>query len=439
MKTFNVVTIFPDMVGALLKRGVVGKAAEKGLIAVKAVNLRDYAEGRHLITDDYGYGGGAGLVMKPEPLCKAVDAIRAEGETFVVLLDPRGKTFTQKDAEKFAEKDSVTFICGRYEGVDERVRELCADEEYSLGDFILTGGELAASVMIDATARLVEGVLGDEDSAKEESFTTGMLEYPHYTRPAEYRGLKVPEVLINGNHAEILKWRAEKALEITRKKRPEMLDVSRLDMQSRKALCEANKLGKGKSLKLNVALMHYPMRDKQGDLVTTAVTNLDLHDISRSCRTYGAESFFVVTPVKAQREIAARVIRHWTDGFGLTYNPNRSDAFSRTHLKECLLEAVEEIEKRHKKRPVIVATTARPDKGTITAANLGVVAEEDPVLVLFGTGWGFADDIFDLADYVLESIEGASDFNHLSVRSAVAILLDRITVGRKSSGDVKVK
>lgn len=427
MKTFNVITIFPQMIEDAFKSGVVSKAAEKKILAINPINLRDYAEGRHLVTDDYQYGGGAGLVMKPEPLCKAVEDIRSKGKTLVVLLDPRGKVFTQKEAERLATLDSVTFICGRYEGVDERVRELVVDEEISMGDYILTGGELAALMVIDATARLIDGVLGDEDSAKEESFTTGMLEHPHYTRPAEYKGLTVPEVLTNGNHAEIEKWRLQRAIEITRKNRPDLLDVERLDDESRKVICSQKKRGKGKTLKLNVALMHYPMKDKQGDTVTTAVTNLDLHDISRSSRTYGVEKFFVVTPVDAQREIAGRVIKHWMEGFGLTYNPNRSDAFSRTELKVGLLEAVADIEKRHHERPLIIATTARPDKGTVTAAELGIIAETKPVLLLLGTGWGFTDDVFELADYVLESIEGASDFNHLSVRAAVAILLDRIT------------
>lgn len=427
MKIFNVITIFPKMIEDGFNAGVVSKASQKGILAINAINLRDYAQGRHLVTDDYQYGGGAGLVMKPEPLCEAVADIRSKGETLTVLLDPRGKRFTQKDAERLAQVDNITFICGRYEGVDERVRELAVDEEFSIGDYILTGGEFAAMVIIDATARLFEGVLGDEDSAKDESFTTGMLEYPHYTRPAEYMGLNVPAELLSGNHAEIEKWRRGKALEITRAHRPDMLDVSLLDIDSRRTICAENKKGKGKALKLSVALMHYPMKDKQGDIVTTAVTNLDLHDISRSCRTYGVETFFVVTPVAAQREIAGRVIKHWMEGFGLTYNPNRSEAFSRTELKESLLEATFAIEKRHKKKPLIVATTARPDRGTITASELGVLAEAEPTLVLFGTGWGFIDDIFDLADYVLEPIEGASDFNHLSVRAAVAILLDRIT------------
>ena len=428
MKTYNVLTIFPEMIDAVFKQGVISKAIDKGIVSINSVNIRDYAEGRHLVTDDYQYGGGAGLVMKVEPIYEAVSALKEKSDTFVVLLDPRGKKFDQKAAEHMASNyDNITFICGRYEGVDERVRELVVDMELSLGDFILTGGEFAAITVIDSIARLVPGVLGDEASADEESFTTGMLEYPHYTRPVEYKGLSVPEVLMNGNHSEIEKWRMEKAIEITRKNRPDLLNIKELDIETRKKICAEQKRGLSKKLKLNVALMHYPMKDKQGDTVATAITNLDLHDISRSCRTYSVENYYVVTPIVAQREIASRVINHWLDGFGSTYNPNRMEAFSHTMLMDSLSEAVLDIEKRHKKRPLIVATTARPDRATITAKHLGVISEEQPVLIIFGTGWGFADEVLETADYILEPIEGVGEFNHLSVRSAVAILLDRIT------------
>lgn len=428
MKTYNVLTIFPEMIDAVFKQGVISKAIDKGIVSINSINIRDYAEGRHLVTDDYQYGGGAGLVMKVEPIYEAVSALKEKSDTFVVLLDPRGKKFDQKLSEQLAKDyDNITFICGRYEGVDERVRELVVDMELSLGDFILTGGEFAAITVIDSITRLVPGVLGDEASADEESFTTGMLEYPHYTRPVEYKGLRVPEVLMQGNHSEIEKWRKEKSIEITRKNRPDLLNISQQDIETRKKICAEQKRGLSKKLKLNVALMHYPMKDKQGDTVATAITNLDLHDISRSCRTYSVENYYVVTPIVAQREIASRVINHWIDGFGSTYNPNRMEAFSHTMLMDSLTEAVLDIEKRHKKRPLIVATTARPDRATITARHLGVISEEQPVLIIFGTGWGFADEVLETADYVLEPIEGVGEFNHLSVRSAVAILLDRIT------------
>ena len=427
MKHYNVITIFPSMFGAAFDKGVISKAIESGLVSVSAVNLRDYAEGRHKVTDDYQYGGGVGLVMKPEPLVRAVRAIKEKEDSYVILLDPRGEKFNQKSAERLAGYDSLTFICGRYEGVDERVRQLAADESVSIGDFVLTGGELAAMVIIDAITRLIPGVLGDEASLDEESFTTGMLEYPHYTRPQEFEGLKAPDVLVSGNHADILKWRAERSLAETRKYRPDLLPFESLDAVMRKRLYDATVTPPAKKCKLAVALMHYPMRDKQGDVVTASITNMDLHDISRIAVTYGAARYFVVTPAKAQRDIAQRVIDHWMEGFGATYNSNRREAFLRTELCDSLPHTVKACEDMWGEKPIIVATTARRDVADISASTLGMMAETKPVLLLFGTGWGFAQEVFEIADYVLEPVVGAEEFNHLPVRGAVAILLDRIT------------
>lgn len=427
MKQYNVITIFPGMFDSMLDKGVIAKAVNAGIISINAVDLREYAEGKHRITDDYQYGGGAGLVMKPEPIVKAVRALQEKTPTHVVLLDPRGEKFSQKTAERLSEYESITFICGRYEGVDERVRDLVVDEAVSLGDFVLTGGEIAAMAMIDATARLVPGVLGDETSAEEESFTTGVLEYPHYTRPEEYEGMKVPEVLLSGHHGEIVKWRAEQSLFQTGRYRADLLPYESMNAEQKKVVYESTVNRVGRKLKLAVALVHYPMRDKQGAVVTTSVTNMDLHDISRSAATYGAQRYFVVTPLKSQQEIASRVIKHWVKGYGANYNANRKEAFTRTELVGSILEAVKACEELWGEKPLLVATTARADRANISAESLGDLAENKGVLILFGTGWGFVPEIFDIVDYVLEPIEGTGEFNHLSVRSAAAILLDRIT------------
>lgn len=433
MKQYNVITIFPTMFDnsgglGVFGKGVVSKAIESGIISVNAIDLREYAEGKHRVTDDYQYGGGVGLVMKPEPIIRAVKAVKEAAPTRVVLLDPRGEKFTQRTAERLSQYDNITFICGRYEGIDERVRDSVVDEAVSIGDFILTGGELAAMMMIDAVSRLVPGVLGDETSSEEESFSAaGGLEYPHYTRPPEYEGMKVPDVLISGNHADILKWRATQSLIHTRRHRPDLLPFEALDDDLKKEVYDATAIPTGRKLNLFVALMHYPMTDKQGNLVTTSVTNMDLHDISRSSATYGVKKYYVVTPLKSQREIAQRVIDHWMTGHGSTYNSNRKEAFSQTLLCDSVLFAVQDIHKMYGRAPVVVATTAKESLATVSAKTLGDVAETDPVLLLFGTGWGFVPEIFDIVHHVLEPIAGAGDFNHLSVRSAVAILLDRIT------------
>lgn len=402
--------------------GVLSKAADSGFFQINPVNIRDYTTDKHKTTDDYQYGGGQGLVMKVEPIHRAVKDIKQkQGGTRVILMDPRGKRFTQEDAERLKEYDSLTFVCGRYEGVDERVVDLDVDESLSLGDFVLTGGEFASMVMIDSIARLLPGVLGDENSPLEESHQSGLLEHPHYSRPAEYEGLKVPEILFSGHHAQIESWRREQSLKKTFENRKDMLATAELSDDDKKYL---DTLGRKK--RIYVALLHYPMKDKEKENVATSITNMDLHDISRSCTTYNVKKYFVVTPLAAQREIASRVIKHWLEGFGATYNVNRKQAFGGTHLKEGLLDVIADIEKEEGERPVVIATTARDSRANIDFDEMSALSEDKPCLIIFGTGWGFTEDVFKMSDRVLKPINGAGDFNHLSVRSAVAIILDRI-------------
>lgn len=232
--TFDILTLFPDMFASPFAESILGKALDRGLIGLRAHNLRQWAEGRHQVTDDAPYGGGAGMIMKVEPVARALRDLRHQAPAApVVLLTPQGKPFRQADAAALAAKSGLIFVCGRYEGYDERIRSL-VDLEYSLGDFILTGGELAAMVMIDAIARLVPGVLGCEGSAAGDSFSDGLLEYPQYTRPAEYEGMRVPEVLLSGNHGEIARWRRLRQLERTARRRPDLLDAAPLSVEERR-------------------------------------------------------------------------------------------------------------------------------------------------------------------------------------------------------------
>ncbi|BCB96688.1 tRNA (guanine-N(1)-)-methyltransferase [Dissulfurispira thermophila] len=227
---FDIITIFPGIFHAYLGESILKKALQKKLLDVKVYNLRDFTTDRHKTVDDYPYGGGPGMVMKIEPIYNAVHAIKADGlERQIVMLSPQGKIYNQAMAEEMLkEKRRVLFICGRYEGIDERVRESIVDEEISIGDYVMTGGELAALVIIDSIARLIPGVLGDEESIKEESFTWGLLDYPHYTRPPEFMGMKVPDVLLSGNHREIYKWRRRQAIRRTLERRPEILKNAKL-------------------------------------------------------------------------------------------------------------------------------------------------------------------------------------------------------------------
>jgi tRNA (guanine37-N1)-methyltransferase len=218
----DVLTLFPEMFAGPLDVSIVARARKNGLLDLRVHNLRDWTHDRHKTVDDRPFGGGAGMVMKPEPLFEAVEALGGE-RTHVILLGPAGRPFTQAIARELAQREQVILICGSYEGVDERVREGLVDDELSIGDYVLTNGGLPAMVVIDAVTRLLPGALGDEQSAADESFSHGLLEYPHYTRPAEFRGMKVPEVLLSGHHAEIEKWRAAQARRRTAERRPDLL------------------------------------------------------------------------------------------------------------------------------------------------------------------------------------------------------------------------
>ncbi|MDP6278751.1 MAG: tRNA (guanosine(37)-N1)-methyltransferase TrmD [Nitrospinota bacterium] len=234
---FDVLTVFPEMLEAVFGYGVVGRARERGLIELKAWDLRDFAEGSYRQVDDTPYGGGGGMVMKPEPITRAIETVSAECSPRRIFLSPQGRPFDQKKAEELAAGGSpLLLICGRYEGVDERVREGFVDEEISVGDYVLTGGELPALIVIDAVSRLLPGVLGNEDSAANDSFTTGLLDCPHYTRPPEFRGMRVPEALMSGNHDEIRRWRRRAALDRTRERRGDLLDRAELSEEDRRLM-----------------------------------------------------------------------------------------------------------------------------------------------------------------------------------------------------------
>jgi len=236
-----VVTIFPRMVEGPLSDGIVQRAREAGLVDLRVHDLRDHTDDRHRTVDDAPFGGGPGMVMKAEPFFRALEAIRgdepAEGEA-VVLLSPRGRPFDQEAARRFARLDRLVLLCGRYEGIDERVAEELATEELSLGDFVLTGGEAAALAVVEATVRLVPGALGDEGSAATDSFEGGLLDWPHYTRPATWRGRIVPEVLVSGDHGRIRRWRRREALRATRERRPDLIVAAPLTAEDEGLLRE---------------------------------------------------------------------------------------------------------------------------------------------------------------------------------------------------------
>ncbi len=235
MLRFDIFTLFPEMLRSPLDESILSRARERGLVEINAWNPRDVTTDRHHIVDDYPYGGGAGMVMKPDPIFTAVERVYESGP--IILMSPQGRVFTQGIARELAREPRISLICGHYEGVDERVRTHLCSDELSLGDFVLTGGELAALVIVDAVTRLLPGVLA-AGSTEEESHTAGLLEYPQYTRPPEYRGWPVPEILLSGHHAAIARWRRKESLRRTRARRPELLAAQELSASDRKLLAE---------------------------------------------------------------------------------------------------------------------------------------------------------------------------------------------------------
>ncbi len=244
MMQIDILTLFPEMFSGVLGQSMLQKAAEKSAVTYNVVNFREYADNKHATVDDYPYGGGAGMVLMPQPIFDAVETLKEKAKSNqprVILLCPQGERYDQRKAEELAKEEHLIFICGHYEGYDERIREHVVTDEISIGDYVLTGGELGAMVVVDSVVRLLPEVLGNQESHMKDSFSTGLLEHPHYTRPAEFRGMKVPDVLLSGNHKLIEEWRNKEALRRTLLRRPDLFDKMELTPEQEKWLQEVKK------------------------------------------------------------------------------------------------------------------------------------------------------------------------------------------------------
>ncbi|MEL7567711.1 MAG: tRNA (guanosine(37)-N1)-methyltransferase TrmD [Dehalobacterium sp.] len=424
----DILTLFPGMF-APLRESIIKRAGEKGIVDISVTDIRDFAFNKHRMVDDLVYGGGAGMVMKPEPIYEAVKHLQSKGDTMprIIITSPQGELFTQKKAAEFSKEEHLIFICGHYEGIDERVRELLQAEELSVGDFVLTGGELPSMIMVDSVVRLLPGVLGDDLSAEEESFADGLLEYPHYTRPVEFEGLKVPDVLMGGNHEHIRIWRRKQSLLKTWKNRPDLWKKAPLDKEDLKFM-EEIKGRVRKNYRLFTALVHYPVYNKKREVINTSFTNLDLHDIARASATFGVEKYFMVQPVKAQHELINTLIDHWVKGYGARYNPDRKHALTKIALTNSVEETKAQIKEEYGEEPKVISTAAKAYPNNVGYEDLRNIMERQGgnYLLIFGTGWGLEESLIKRTDFVLKPIYGPGEYNHLSVRSAVSIILDRL-------------
>ncbi len=414
----SLVSAFPELLRSYLECSILGRAVANGKLDVAFVDIRDYAEGTWRQIDDYSYGGEGGMLLMAEPLERAIEAICAAGgekRPYVVYPSPQGAVLHQELVEDLSRKEHLVLVAGHYEGVDERLIEKRVDLEVSLGDFVLTGGELPALAIVDAVARLIPGVVGKSGSVAEDSFYRGMLDCPHYTRPATWGDQRVPEVLTEGDAAQIEAWRRKQSVARTLARRSDLLFRAGIRPY----------LAKG----IYVVLAHHPVLDRHGQKSTTAITGLDLHDIARACRTYGVTRYLVATPFKSQRDMIAKIKEHWTTGYGLSFNPDRGEALKSVKAFGSVEKALDWVATREKAAPYVVGTTAkaRPESVHWTGLKRTLLALDRPCMLLFGTGWGLHEEVFAHCDAVLTPIRGGVDpYNHLSVRNAVSVVLDRL-------------
>lgn len=423
---FHLVTLFPEFFASPLATGLMGRARAAGVVDVSFHDPRAFSEDRHRHVDDRPYGGGPGMVLQPAPVAAAVRAIAAPGR--ILVLTPGGRPFTQALARQYAREEDLTLICGRYEGLDARLADILPLEPVSVGDAVLNGGETAALAVMEAVGRLVPGFMGTEASGEEESFSRGILEYPHYTRPETFEGLEVPDILRSGDHARIAAWRRQAALAATLRFRPDLLDAAPLDREDAATLAALPRERPGRNL--SFCLLHYPVLLEGKKCGASSLTNLDVHDIARISRSYGMGPFYVVTPLEDQLRLLEAILRHWSAGAGGRARPDRSRALSLVRGASSLEEAVTLAEARAGVRPRLVATSAAwPGKKRaappLAPPEVRQWCREGPVLLCLGTARGLAPEVIARCDGRLRPLRFLGD-NHLSVRSAAAILADRI-------------
>ena len=430
MPRFHIVSLFPEFFGSPLSTALMGRAREAGLVDFSFHDPRDFSTSKHRHVDDRPYGGGPGMVMQGEPLAGALRAIENPGR--ILLMAPGGRPFTQALARQLAEEQDLTIVCGRYEGIDARLLDIFPIEPVSVGDVVLNGGETAALAVVEAVSRLMPGFMGKEESGDDESFSHGLLEYPHYTRPESLEGLSVPEVLQSGDHARIAQWRRQESVRATLRMRPEMLNEAPLYREDVQTLAETPRDRPGRNL--SFCLVHYPVSLGPKKIGASSLTNLDIHDIARISRSYAMGSFYPVTPLRDQLRVLEEILRHWTRGPGGTGNADRAQALGLVQPATSLEEAVAHMTAQHGTRPRLVASSAvwpakgkasQPGRMPMTPRDVRRWCDQGPVMLCLGTAQGLAPEVLEQCEGTLRPVRFLG-YNHLSVRSAAAILADRI-------------
>jgi len=421
----SILSVFPELYNQFLETSLVRRAQESKTVAFDLASYASFAKPGSRI-DAPTFGHGDGMLIKPNVVQIAIEAQeKKHGAAFKIFFSPHGKKLDQhllkKITKKIQEQKHLMLLPARYEGMDARVEQEYADEIISVGDFVLMGGDVPAMMFLEGFLRLVPGVVGKPGSVEHDSFTGAFVDHPEFTEPVVWKGHEVPAVVRSGNHAALNAWRTKQAATRTVKNHFEWLRQTKMTDEEKKYAHEAMPPH-------YVVLMHdQVLVGPEAQAGKTSVTSIDIHDIARSAKTFGVKQFFIVTPLVDQQKIVKKLLNFWQEGVGVEYNPERHEALKSVSVVSSLDEVVKIIEEREQFSPLLVTTSAKqwPGKTVTYHDQAQVWKHERPVLFLFGTGRGLDDKLMSQADFVLVPIVGFSEFNHLSVRSAVAIILDR--------------
>ncbi|MGB8468256.1 MAG: tRNA (guanosine(37)-N1)-methyltransferase TrmD [Candidatus Babeliales bacterium] len=421
----SIITSFPDLYSPFLQTSLVGRARDTELVTVSLVNLLDYVASKERI-DAPTFGPGPGMLIKPTVVEAAIGHAEKEGTAFRIFFSPQGtklnstvlRTIQQKVADR---NNHLMLVTARYEGMDARVEEEYADMVISIGDYVLMGGDLPAMVLLESLFRFVPGVIGNEQSITQDSFAGPFVDYPEFTQPVVWHNKEVPAIIRSGNHGTIKQWRREAQAAKTVKQHFQWLRTYPLN-------------GEDKALAARYIPAHYTVLMHSDVLLphegvgTTSVTSIDIHDGARSAHTYGIKNYCIVTPLLDQQTIVRTLLDFWHEGAGKEYNPHRHEALKDVLLMSAFDEVVAHIEQVEGKKPLVIATSAKEVSGVPMASYYDqerVWVHARPVLLVFGTGKGLSQSFLERCDYVLPPLVGFTEFNHLSVRAAMAIVFDR--------------
>lgn len=428
----SILSVFPELYAPFLQTSLVRRACDNGIVTYEVTPFNTFCAPRERI-DAPTFGHGAGMLIKPEVVQRAVeDKERAYGKAFKIFFSPQGKTLNQLDVKLFAQKlmesGHLMLLAARYEGMDARVEEEYADAIVSVGDFVLMGGDIPAMMVLEGLLRHIPGVVGRKESVEEDSFTGPFLDHPEYTAPVVWKGREVPEIVRSGNHAQLRSWWLQQAAKKTVARRFDWLRSLPVTEEYR-ALVQKNIPAH------YVVLMHDDVLVGGKDQRTgmTSVTSLDIHDIARSAHTYGIKNYYIVTPLADQQKIVQKLLDFWLDDVGAEYNKHRHESMQKVRLCASFEQVLEMIREQEGLDPLVVSSSARTLDGKLLAADKLITyhdqdkvwRQQQPVLFVLGTGQGLTQEFIAHSDYLLVPLGGFTGFNHLSVRSAAAIIFDR--------------